>query len=81
MSGNPIDFSIDEQDYILRHIGPGPAHKSWGDIARYLNRKFKKHNKGKRSRNSVWRWAQWFTSNYRAICENKVELCPVCQCQ
>jgi len=64
MSGNPIDFSEDEQIYILKHIGPGPAHKSWGDLARNLNVLYRNHNQGKRSRNSVWRWTKEYTTNY-----------------
>jgi hypothetical protein len=65
MSGNPIDFSLDEQIYILNHIGPGPSHQSWGDIARNLNRIYPEYNKGKRSRIGIWRWTKEYTSNYQ----------------
>jgi len=78
MSGNPIDFSLDEQDYILRHIGPGPAHQSWGDIARNLNRLYPGYNKGKRARRSIVRWVKNYTENYPQSALKSIKPVRIC---
>jgi hypothetical protein len=56
MAGNPVPFTLEEQQFILDHIGPGPNRLSWNQIARKLGR----------SRQGVQQWAVRFIGKYKA---------------